>query len=207
MALVKWLSACVAGAVVAVGLFFGMSRLVALGNIGLSDDDRGGQIEFVRLKREPPEVRRKEKKPERQEVQSAPTTPSIPTSNDQARPAPAAANMEFGLPTGVPKLEMQGGLSAGTVQDREAVPVVRVNPVYPSSAASRGIEGYVTVRFTIAASGGVDDAAVIDSSPRGVFDREALKAIKRWRYDPKLVDGKPVARPNQKVTLRFELGE
>ena len=152
-------------------------------------------------------MRRKEKKPERQEVQSAPTTPSIPTSNDQARPAPAAANMEFGLPTGVPKLEMQGGLSAGTVQDREAVPVVRVNPVYPSSAASRGIEGYVTVRFTIAASGGVDDAAVIDSSPRGVFDREALKAIKRWRYDPKLVDGKPVARPNQKVTLRFELGE
>jgi len=102
-------------------------------------------------------------------------------------------------------VNLDGKLTAGTVQDREAVPKFRANPVYPPGAAERGIEGYVTIGFTISPRGTVTDARVIDSKPPGQFDRAALKALQRWRYDPKLVDGKPVARRNQKVTLKFEL--
>lgn len=197
--------AFLAGPLVSLGLFFGMSRLVALGNVRLQDDGERRRIEFVRLKREASEAKKKELKPQRTQVEPPPETPplrpSTPSSNS------GAIGVNIPMPSTSHRLQLQGGLSAGAVQDREAVPVVRVRPTYPASAAARGLEGHVTIRFTISPSGSVVDATVIDSAPPGVFDRAALKAIRRWRYDPKLVDGKPVARPNQKVTLTFELNE
>lgn len=57
-------------------------------------------------------------------------------------------------------------------------------PEYPRGAERRGIEGSVTVSFTIAADGSVTDAEVVAASPQGVFDRAALQAVESWRYEP-----------------------
>lgn len=61
------------------------------------------------------------------------------------------------------------------------------------------------LRFTIDETGGVTDVEVINSEPRRVFDQEARRALLRWKYKPKVVDGKPVRQPGQTVQLDFKL--
>lgn len=202
--LIRWIVSLLGGIVVASALFFGMSRLVAFSTVRLEDTKDRRPIEFVRLKREPKEVEKKDVLPQRQKVEPPPSAP--PTSTPESG-GPSAVALDISMPSAKTDVKLDGKLSAGTVQDREAVPKFRARPVYPPGAAERGIEGYVTIGFTISPRGTVTDMRVIDSKPPGQFDRAALKALQRWRYDPKLVDGKPVARPNQKVTLKFELSK
>jgi protein TonB len=96
-------------------------------------------------------------------------------------------------------------LGAGGSSDREVVPLVRIEPEYPERAKQQRIEGYVDVEFTITAAGTVSDARVIGSQPPYVFDRSALDAVRRWRYNPRVEAGKPVSRGGVQVRLRFEL--
>jgi len=97
------------------------------------------------------------------------------------------------------------GLSISAGSDRDVVPLVRINPDYPPRALSRGIEGWVQVQFTITETGSVADAIVVDASPKGVFDDAAIKAILRWRYNPKVEGAVAVARKGVQTILRFEL--
>ena len=85
--------------------------------------------------------------------------------------------------------------------DSDVIPLVQVEPKYPSQALSRKIEGYVVVRLNVNKEGSVGDVEVVDSDPKGVFEREAIRAAWRYKFKPKLVDGKPV---EQVATLPFE---
>jgi protein TonB len=85
------------------------------------------------------------------------------------------------------------------------VPLVRVDPDYPPRAQQRGIEGYVDLEFTIGPTGSVLDPRVIGASPTGIFDDAALRAVRRWRYNPKVESGVAVSRTGVRVRLRFEL--
>lgn len=76
----------------------------------------------------------------------------------------------------------------------EVIPLVRIQPRYPPQAARRNLSGYVIVEFTIKPDGTVNKAKVVDSKPKRVFDAAALQAIKRWKFKPKLIDGKAVVQ-------------
>ena len=82
---------------------------------------------------------------------------------------------------------------------------MRIDPEYPPRAQQQRIEGWVLVEFTISPVGTVQDAKVIDSKPPQVFDRAMLQAIRRWRYNPKIEDGVPVARRGVLVRQYFQL--
>ena len=71
--------------------------------------------------------------------------------------------------------------------------------VYPAAAAARGVEGWVAVQFTVAADGSTRDAVITESSPAGVFEDSVLDAVRAWRYEPRIVAGKPI---EQRVGLR-----
>ena len=96
-----------------------------------------------------------------------------------------------------------GGLPIG--QDRDVIPIVRVPPEYPAHEAEKGVEGWVKVQFAITAIGTVRDATVVDADPKGAFDDAALKAIARWRYNPKIEGGVPVERVGLQTVIRFQL--
>ena len=84
------------------------------------------------------------------------------------------------------------------------VPLVRVPPKYPARAASRHIEGWVKVEFTIQTDGSVDNAVVVGSEPENIFDDAALTAISKWKFKEKIVNG--VAVPQRAVQrLQFKL--
>jgi protein TonB len=90
-------------------------------------------------------------------------------------------------------------------EDRDVIPIVRVNPDYPQSAIDRNLEGWVQVQFTVTTIGTVRDAIVVAAEPRKTFDDAALKAIARWRYNPKVENGVAVERVGLQTVIRFQL--
>ena len=81
----------------------------------------------------------------------------------------------------------------------------QVPPQYPQRANSRGIEGWVQLEFTITESGAVTDIVVVAAEPSGYFERAASRALSRWKYKPKIIDGRPARRYNNQVVITFEL--
>jgi len=79
-----------------------------------------------------------------------------------------------------------------------------VPPQYPDSAMEDRISGTVTVQYVVDAKGRTKNVRVTESSPRGVFDRAAIDAIREWRYRPATYNGQPVEVP-VRTLIRFEL--
>ena len=89
--------------------------------------------------------------------------------------------------------------------DQQPSPRFRVDPRYPTSAASSGIEGFVKLSFGVSVSGEVVNIRVIESQPRNTFDRVAKQALRKWRYQPKMVGGSAVGMDGLQVQLDFSL--
>jgi TonB family protein len=79
-------------------------------------------------------------------------------------------------------------------------------PTYPDRARERGTEGWVDLEFTVAKDGTTRDAVVRAAEPAGTFDRAALDAVKRWRYEPRVV-GDTAVEQRVQTRLRFRLAE
>ena len=113
-----------------------------------------------------------------------------------------APKMANGLKGGMgPYLGRGGGGGDG---DSDDMPIVRIQPQMPRKAAIKGIEGYVTVEFTVTKSGATKDVKILQARPPRIFNRAAKRAILKWRCRPKMVDGKPVEVVRQ-VQLDFKL--
>lgn len=81
-----------------------------------------------------------------------------------------------------------------------------VSPTYPSEALRRGIEGWVELVFTVTPNGTVEDVEVRNASPANVFDDAAIRAVRQWRFEPVVRNGKPVPQ-RAMVRLRFAEGQ
>lgn len=88
----------------------------------------------------------------------------------------------------------------------DIIPIVVIRPMYPRDAAMQGLEGWVKVEFTITAIGTVKNPRVVEAKPPRVFNREAIRAILKWKFKPRVVDGKAVARPATQV-IDFNLDQ
>lgn len=89
--------------------------------------------------------------------------------------------------------------------DQDIVPLYRVEPSYPEREARRGVDGYAVLRFTINESGAVQNISVEKTSGSASFGEVASKALSKWRYTPKFVDGKPTTTDNHLVRLDFNI--
>lgn len=109
------------------------------------------------------------------------------------------------IPLGVGHGPYLGDLSPGqAVADGDLIPLVQISPRYPSYAMSRNIEGWVNLEFTIRADGSVADPIVLESVPPRVFDHSAIRAILRWKFKPRVVNGQPVDSRGQQL-MSFNL--
>jgi protein TonB len=97
-----------------------------------------------------------------------------------------------------------GGVG-GFSSDGEYLPIVKVAPVYPRRAQTRGIEGYVIVEFVVTRTGAVINPVIIESKPPGIFDRAALNAATKFKYKPKVVNGEPIDVAGVRNRITFEL--
>ncbi len=127
-----------------------------------------------------------------------------PTEPDDVDPDSDAFSLNVpGIDTGGVGINL-GGVGAMR-RDGDATPIVRIEPKYPVQAARDGKEGWVRLTFTINEVGGVEDVSVTEADPKRIFDREAKRALRKWKYKPKIVDGKPQKQFNMKVQLDFKL--
>ena len=142
-------------------------------------------------------------KPKKQQVQkdskSSRARESGAVESTRVRDDADSANATAGR-----KKDPSNGGSAGA--DRTAAPVPgNPRPRYPQVARTRGHEGRVLIRVSVLGDGRVGSAAVSRSSGHGSLDRAALKAVKRWRFEPALRAGRPVtATLTVPVVFRLE---
>jgi protein TonB len=168
--------------------------------VDIADLVSASKIEFTRMRRDTEVATKREEKAQREKPKAAPTLPRMSFASS----GPSSDVVRMISPT----VDTSGArMSLGAGSDRDVIPLVRINPDYPQRALSRGIEGWVQVQFTITAAGTVKDAKVVDADPKNIFDDAALKAIARWRYNPKVQEGVAVERVGVQTIIRFEIEE
>ncbi len=79
-------------------------------------------------------------------------------------------------------------------------------PAYPTRARERNVEGWVDLEFTVTKDGATRDPVVRGAEPADTFDRAAIDAVKRWRYEPRVVNG-AVVEQRVETRLRFQLSQ
>jgi len=192
----------VIGTVVTLSLLFVMHLLIVTGKQALTKPRDRAKLEFVRVKRnealntedftpekppKPPET-----PPETPPQDMDNMDPNAPTIN--IAPPSMSANMDIGGP---------GGMN---IAEGDYLPIVRVAPVYPARALSRGLEGYVDLSFTVTSAGTVRDPIILFSTS-SLFERAATRAVLKFKYKPRVVDGVPVDVPNVKTRISFQIEE
>jgi TonB family protein len=111
---------------------------------------------------------------------------------------PSASKAFAGTPAGTPvKLAAKVDVLEGDYQL-----VRRVPPVYPAEARLERLEGTVTLSATVMEDGSVEDVQVVDGPP--VLALSAVEAVKRWRYKPFEIDGKPATK-EIRISVDFKL--
>lgn len=200
--MLRTLVSILVGAAVAFGLFVIMAKLIENTNRPAEEAPPAPVIDIV-MDTPDEDVNTRNRKPP-----PKPQPPKQPPKMKPTEPEQADPNTE-GFSLAIPGVDTGGvGINIGSVgamRDGEATPVVRIEPKYPVQAARDGIQGWVQLRFTINEVGGVEDIEIINAEPRRVFDREAKRALRKWKYKPKVVDGKPQRQPGMTVQLDFTL--
>jgi protein TonB len=210
---VSWLRfpiAFLASGLITVALFTMLRALISVRG-EVEEQLALSKVEFVRLKRSVEIEEKKREKVERAKPQQTLVTPTLAVAKEEGfdldldvEAIAAGLGAEFGSAgggggDGRGALAFNAGLS-----DRDPLPLVRVEPEYPPQARQRRIEGWVQVRFTISTAGSVRDAVVVKSS-HALFERNAVQAVSKWKYQPQLREGKPAEAPGQQVVLRFKM--
>ncbi len=206
-----YLPAVLFALLVNIGLFWAMQRMVT-GESATLDRSVAEplMVDFIRLKAAPP--------PPPPELLDEPDQPP-PTSSPSA---PQPQRLTFKQPGNklpnwdTPKIDIPLNIGSGPylgafrppampiVPPSDPIPLVRFAPRYPQRALLRHVEGSVTLNFTITADGTVSDPEVLKAEPVGYFEQAALRAIRRWKFQPKVEDGIAVSR-SASQTIRFTM--
>lgn len=203
MKIVRWLISVAFAFMVTASLFYFMQLLISQ-SIQLEERINVVRLVDATMPEIAMEVIRDVERP--QEIQAIDAPPpdvpdrnvSMDTGGDNLNISRDAVDVDIGLDI--------GGASLG-VSDGEMLPLVNIQPTYPTRAAQRGIEGWAQVAFTVTETGGVRDVIVVDAEPPGMFDQASIRAAERFRFQPRVVNGEPVAVPNVQYVFRFQLEE
>ncbi|HXV35929.1 MAG TPA: energy transducer TonB [Myxococcota bacterium] len=169
-------------------------------------------IDFSRLKADSEIEERKRVKAEIHKPVPPPDTPTVSASKslsvgagmDKSALAPSEIDFAGGSGDG-PAGAFGSALAFNAGGDRDAMPQFRIDPDYPPGARERRIEGWVVVQFDVGTEGGTRNVRVVSAQPKGIFDREAIRAVAGWKYSPMIKDGRPAERRGIAVRLTFRL--
>src|SRR5690606_19155087 len=137
-----------------------------------------------------------------QEVEPPPPPPEV-RKQASILPSEALVNIGGQIPE-FEQPELNRGDISFNVSDRDAQPMVRIPPTYPPRAAEQGLEGNCVMNFDVSPDGQPFNIRAI-SCTSSMFESTSIRAVERWKYQPKVVDGAPVARTGVQTTIDYEL--
>jgi len=195
--LVRSLVGALVAVPVALGLLFLMQALID--REYQQEDIKNRKIADIVVPEREIDINVKETKPEKVEDPEEPPPEMEPmevdfdTDLNVANIAPGAS---------VDVSISSSGMAAG---DGEYLPIVKVAPIYPRRAQTRGITGYCIVEYTVTKSGSIRDPRPVDCEPSGVFERASVKAAEKFKYKPRVVDGEPIEVAGVQNKFTYEL--
>src|SRR5210317_2387558 len=201
---IRLLLGIVLGLMVTAALFWTMQYLIETADRELNEGTSGNLVDFVRLKRDE-SIQRRQLKPKKPPPPDAPPpqppTPQLDNLNPNAEKiAISAAPVETDI-------EMTGGFSLG-VGEGDYLPIVKVAPIYPQRALSRGVEGYCVVQYTVTKQGTTRDPFVVESMcTSSLFHKASTQAALKFKYKPRVIDGQAVEVPGVQNKFTYEIQE
>lgn len=182
---------------VAIGLFYIMQSLVD--RQYKQEETTSRKIADIVVPDKVIETNLKEVKPEKVEDPEEPPPDLEPIQFD--------TNIEMGAVNTAPKADISLNLSSSGMSsgDGEYLPIVKVAPIYPRRAQTRGITGYCIVEYTVTKTGSIRDPQPVDCQPAGVFESASVKAAEKFKYKPRVVDGEAIEVAGVQNKFTFEL--
>jgi protein TonB len=189
---------------VTLSLFWLMQYLIETADRSLNEDGAGNLVDFVRVKRDENIERRQLKPKKPPPPESAPPQPPTPQLDNLNPNAEKIAISAVPVETDI---EMTGGFSLG-VGEGDYLPIVKVAPIYPNRALTRGIEGYCVVQYTVTRLGTTKDPVVVESQcTSSLFHRASVNASLKFKYKPRIMDGEAVEVPGVQNKFTYEITE
>jgi protein TonB len=199
------LAGFVFGLTVTAALFWVMQYMIETTDRQLDKTGSAQLVDFVRLKRDEA-IHRRELKPKKPPPpQSPPELPSMPQLESLN---PSAGTIAISAAPVETDIEISGaGFSLG-VGEGDYLPIVKVAPIYPERALTRGIEGYCLVQYTVTRQGTIRDPFVIeDQCTNSMFHRPSLQAALKFKYKPRVIDGQAVEVPGVQNKFTYVIEE
>jgi len=202
--LIRMVAGVTLGLAVTAGLFWTMQYLIVTADRELNEGAAGNIVDFVRLKRNE-EIQRRQLKPKKPPPPDAP--PPQPPTPQLDNLDPNAEKIAISAVPVETDIEMSGGFSLG-VGEGDYLPIVKVAPIYPQRALSRGIEGHCVVSYTVTRQGTIRDPFVVEEMcTSSLFHRASLQAALKFKYKPRVMDGQAVEVPGVQNKFTFEIQE
>jgi biopolymer transport protein ExbB len=198
----RWIVAPTVGLAVTLGLLFLMQTLIDTGEAAIQNTVAAKFVDFIRVRRDE-RIEMRTQKPKKIMPEEMPETLDPRDTNEQVGAVVIGYSMAGPASD---KMNLAGLIGDFGSPDGEFVPLVRVLPLYPRRAQQQGIEGWVMVEFTITETGTVADIRVVESS-LPIFEASAVRAVNKFKYRPRIVNGLPVAVTGVLHKVTFEIIE
>ena len=205
----RYLSALILGVLISLGLFFLMQSLIDSGEQNTNASSEGQIMEFIRIREDETLSIKDRRKPQKPKPPKEPPPPPKLIVEKQVKPTMNRIKIEIpniDLPSIAGGGPFLGNWAGNPLAEGDVLPIVRIDPQWPREALIEGIEGYVVVEVTIGADGSVKDVRVIQAEPKRMFDRNVIRAVLKWKFKPRIINGVPVERKAIQM-LEFTLND
>jgi protein TonB len=177
-----------------------MQVLIATGKKAVVGETEFTIGDFIRVQKEET-VQRDEDEPEKPpEVDEKPPEVKLNQSDN----LDTSQQISIGKHQAKIDLSMNAGANGIGLGDGDYLPIVKVAPIYPRRAQTRGLEGQCLIEFTVTTTGTVKDARAIECTS-SLFETASINAALKFKYKPRVDNGVPIEVPGVQHIITFKM--
>jgi|TARA_B100001093_G_scaffold186020_1_gene178773 protein TonB len=185
-------------------IFLLMQYLITTDVFSKRKDSDISFLEFIRINTDDSLQERDRKIPDRPKPEKRPPPPpdiELKQETTMVRPNLDIELPNFSVPTDfsgafLGNLDNLGGTSSALI------PMVKVQAQCPLQAIQGGVNGTIQIYLIVNPNGKVSNARVVRDTNNKMFNKQALKAIRRWQFKPKIINGIPVEQAGE-IEMEF----
>lgn len=198
---IRWVILTPLAALFTVGLFLAMQALIS-DEFKPQDKTETASFEINPKVEDIKVIERETKVDKVKKVITPPPPPQIERAKAD-KPTEKIASIEGAIPEfEAPKIDKQNFKIA--VSDRDAQPLVRIPPIFPPRFLQGDNSGYCKVQFDVSPEGQPFNVTTTVCTNKQLKNA-TIKSVQKWKYNPKIQDGRPVGRSGVRSTIRFDL--